>query len=157
MSPAQALDGVWLLAVLGGPGSGKTWLALRFAREAAEAALKRLRDPRIDPTLVEIPVFTTLAETVKREGVGFERLVEAALPGETRERIRRFVLRKGSKVLAVTDSLDEGVSTSAALTLLHQLREEPGRRIVLTSRPEAWNSACTSLQNKQRTRIGGIL
>mgnify|MGYP000924922474 CR=1 FL=1 len=153
MSPAQALDGVWLLAVLAGPGSGKTWLALRFAREAAEAALKRLRDPRIDPTLVEIPVFTTLAETVKKEGVGFEKLVEAALPGENRERIRRFVLRKGSKVLAVADSLDEGVSTSAAQTLLHQLTEEPGRRIVLTSRPEAWNSACTSLQNKQRTRI----
>ncbi|WP_277063332.1 NACHT domain-containing protein [Schaalia cardiffensis] len=153
MSPAQALDGVWLLAVLAGPGSGKTWLALRFAREAAEAALKRLRDPRIDPTLVEIPVFTTLAETVKKEGVGFERLVEAALPGETRERIRRFVLHKGSKILAVADSLDEGVSTSAAQTLLHQLTEESGRRIVLTSRPEAWNSACTSLQNKQRTRI----
>ena len=156
MSPAQALDGVWLLAVLAGPGSGKTWLALRFAREAAEAALKRLRDPRIDPTLVEIPVFTTLAETVKKEGVGFERLVEAALPGETRERIRRFVLHKGSKILAVADSLDEGVSTSAAQTLLHQLTEESGRRIVLTSRPEAWNSACTSLQNKQRTRIGTL-
>ena len=156
MSPAEALKGVWLLTVLGGPGSGKTWLAQRIAREVAEKALEKLRDPRVDPASVELPLFTTVAEWVKRRGTGFEGLVEAALPHESREKIRRLVLRPGARVLAVADSLDEGVAVNQARTLLNSLTSTPGRRLVVTSRPEAWHSAAAGLRATQDTRVGTL-
>lgn len=156
MSPAEALEGVWLLTVLGGPGSGKTWLARRTAREAAETALEQLRDPRVDPASVELPLVTTVAEWVKRHETGFEGLVEAALPHESQEKIRRLVLRPGARVLAVADSLDEGVSVNSARTLLNSLTSSPTRRLVVTSRPEAWHSATAGLRTKQDTRVGTL-
>ena len=153
MSPAEALEGVWLLTVLGGPGSGKTWLARRLAREAAETALEKLRDPRVDPASVELPLFTTVADWIKRHGTGFEGLVEAALPNESQQRIRRLVLRPGARVLAVADSLDEGVSVNSARTLLNSLTSSLTRRLVVTSRPEAWHSAAPRLNTMQNTRV----
>ena len=156
MSPAKALEGVWLLTVLGGPGSGKTWLARRIAREAAETALEKLRDPRVDPASVEFPLVTTVAEWVKRHETGFEGLVEAALPHESQEKIRRLVLHPGARVLAVADSLDEGVSVNSARTLLNSLTSSPTRRLVVTSRPEAWHSATAGLRTKQDTRVGTL-
>ena len=156
MSPAEALEGVWLLTVLGSPGSGKTWLARRLAREAAETALEQLRDPRVDPASVELPLFTTVAEWIKRHETGFEGLVEAALPHESQEKIRRLVLRPGARVLAVADSLDEGVSVNNARRLLNSLTSSPTRRLVVTSRPEAWNSATAGLRTKQDTRVGTL-
>ena len=156
MSPAEALDGVWLLTVLGGPGSGKTWLAQRLAREAAETALEQLRDPRVDPASVELPLVTTVAEWIKRRNTGFEGLVEAALPHKSQEKIRRLVLRPGARVLAVADSLDEGVSVNSARTLLNSLTSSPTRRLVVTSRPEAWHSAVSGLRTTQDTRVGTL-
>ena len=156
MSPAEALEGVWLLTVLGGPGSGKTWLARRLAREAAETALEQLRDPRVDPASVELPLFTTVAEWIKRHETGFEGLVEAALPHESQEKIRRLVLRPGARVLAVADSLDEGVAVNHARTLLNSLTSSPTRRLVVTSRPEAWHSAAAGLRATQDTRVGTL-
>ena len=156
MSPAKALEGVWLLTVLGGPGSGKTWLARRIAREAAETALEKLRDPRVDPASVEFPLVTTVAEWVKRHETGFEGLVEAALPHESQEKILRLVLHPGARVLAVADSLDEGVSVNSARTLLNSLTSSPTRRLVVTSRPEAWHSATAGLRTKQDTRVGTL-
>ncbi len=155
-SPTEALEGVWLLTVLGGPGSGKTWLARRIAREAAETALEQLRDPRMDPTSVELPLFTTVAGWIKRHGTGFEGLVEAALPHKSQEKIRRLALRPGARVLAVADSLDEGVSVNSARTLLNSLTSTPGRRLVVTSRPEAWHSATAGLRATQDTRVGTL-
>ena len=156
MSPAEALEGVWLLTVLGGPGSGKTWLARRLAREAAETALEQLRDPRVDPASVELPLFTTVAEWIKRHGTSFEGLVEAALPNKSQEKIRRLVLRPGARVLAVADSLDEGVAVNHARTLLNSLTSSPTRRLVVTSRPEAWHSAASGLRATQDTRVGTL-
>ena len=156
MSPAEALEGVWLLTVLGGPGSGKTWLARRIAREAAEKALEQLRDPRVDPASVELPLFTTVAKWIERHGTGFEGLVEAALPNESQQKIRRLVLRPGARVLAVADSLDEGVSVNSARTLLNSLTSSPTRRLVVTSRPEAWHSAAAGLRATQDTRVGTL-
>ncbi|WP_278693384.1 NACHT domain-containing protein [Arachnia propionica] len=156
MSPAEALEGVWLLTVLGGPGSGKTWLAQRLAREAAETALEQLRDPRVDPASVELPLFTTVAEWIKQHETGFEGLVEAALRDKSQEKIRRLVLRPGARVLAVADSLDEGVSVNSARTLLNSLTNSPTWRLVVTSRPEAWNSATAGLRTKQDTRVGTL-
>ena len=156
MSTTEALKGVWLLTVLGGPGSGKTWLARRLAREAAETALEQLQDPRVDPASVELPLVTTVAEWIKRRGTGFEGLVEAALPHESQEKIRRLVLPPGARVLAVADSLDEGVSANSARTLLNSLTSTPGRRLVVTSRPEAWHSAVSGLRATQDTRVGAL-
>ena len=156
MSSAKALEGVWLLTMLGGPGSGKTWLARRLAREAAETALEQLQDPRVDPASVELPLFTTVAEWIKRHGTSFEGLVEAALPNESQQRIRRLALRPGARVLAVADSLDEGVSVNSARTLLNSLTSSPTRRLVLTSRPEAWHSAAAGLRATQDTRVGTL-
>ena len=156
MSPAEALEGVWLLTVLGGPGSGKTWLARRLAREAAEMALEQLRDPRVDPASVELPLFTTVAKWVKRHETGFEGLVEAALPHESQQKIRRLALRPRARVLAVADSLDEGVAVNHARTLLNSLTSSPTRRLVVTSRPEAWHSAAAGLRATQDTRVGTL-
>ena len=156
MSPAEALEGVWLLTVLGGPGSGKTWLARRLAREAAETALEKLRDPRVDPASVELPLFTTVADWIKRHGTGFEGLVEAALPHKSQEKIRRLALHPGARVLAVADSLDEGVSVNSARTLLNSLTSSPIQRLVVTSRPEAWHSAVAGLRARQDTRVGTL-
>ncbi len=156
MSPTEALEGVWLLTVLGGPGSGKTWLARRLAREAAETALEKLRDPRVDPASLELPLFTTVADWIKRHGTGFEGLVEAALPHKSQQKIRRLVLRPGARVLAVADSLDEGVSVNSARTLLNSLTSSPTRRLVVTSRPEAWHSAVSGLRATQDTRVGTL-
>ena len=156
MSPAEALEGVWLLTVLGAPGSGKTWLAWRLAREAAETALEQLQDPRVDPASVELPLVTTVAEWIKRRDTGFEGLVEAALRDESQQRIRRLALRPGARVLAVADSLDEGVSVNSARTLLNSLTNSPTRRLVVTSRPEAWHSAVSGLRATQDTRVGTL-
>ena len=156
MSPAEALEGVWLLTVLGAPGSGKTWLAQRLAREAAEKALEQLQDPRVDPASVELPLVTTVAKWIKRRDTGFEGLVEAALSDESQQKIRRLALRPGARVLAVADSLDEGVSVNSARKLLNSLTNSPTRRLVVTSRPEAWHSATAGLRTKQDTRVGTL-
>ena len=156
MSPAEALDGVWLLTVLGAPGSGKTWLAWRLAREAAEKALEQLQDPRVDPASVELPLVTTVAKWIKRRGAGFEGLVKAALSDESQQKIRRLALRPGARVLAVADSLDEGVSVNNARKLLNSLTNSPTRRLVVTSRPEAWHSAVSGLRATQDTRVGTL-
>ncbi|MDO5081792.1 MAG: NACHT domain-containing protein [Arachnia propionica] len=156
MSPAEALEGVSLLTVLGGPGSGKTWLAQRLVREAAETALSHLRDPRVEPTSVEIPLFTTVARWAGQNSTGFEGWVEAALPGDSKGRLRRLVLQPGPRVLAVADSLDEGVPTDTARTLLTSLTHKSGRRLVITSRPEAWHSAAPNLHDEQNTRVGTL-
>ncbi|MGH2217571.1 hypothetical protein, partial [Enterococcus faecalis] len=58
ISAAKALSGQQMLVVLVGPGSGKTWLSRRYAREAAHAALASLDDgAELDE--VELPLLTT--------------------------------------------------------------------------------------------------
>ena len=141
VTAADALTGTDLLVVLGGPGSGKTWLAQRFAREAAAVALAELRDPRIDPGSVELPLFTRWAQWAGQEAQGIDGLVAAALPGESAIRLRRWAQRPGARVLAVVDSLDEvGVGEYTAKRLLRALPGPAGWRAVVTSRPEAWHT-----------------
>ena len=53
------------LVVLGGPGSGKTWLAKRTARLCAEAALEALAEGAV-PDEVELPLYTTCARLSPR-------------------------------------------------------------------------------------------
>src|SRR4051812_16168312 len=73
----EALVGQRVLVVLGGPGSGMTWLARRYAREAAQAALRQL-ESGADPDAVEVPLFTTWDRWVATPGSPMESLVEAS-------------------------------------------------------------------------------
>ncbi|SHJ05103.1 hypothetical protein SAMN02745244_01621, partial [Tessaracoccus bendigoensis DSM 12906] len=158
VAAAEALAGRGLLVVLGGPGSGKTWLGQRYAREAAQAALAELEDPRVDPALVEIPLLTSWAGWALQPSGGVDGLVSAALPATSEERIRRFVLRPGARVLAVADSLDEaGVGENRARTLLRSLPGPVGWRVVVTSRPEAWHTTAPGLRPNEGVRIGTLV
>lgn len=158
LTASDALTGAWFLVVLGGPGSGKTWLAQRYAREAAAAALTQLLDPRVDPASVEIPLFTTCAAWAAQPGGGIDALATAALPSAREERIRRSVLRRGARVLAVADSLDEaGISPNAARTLVRSLTGSPGLRVVLTSRHAAWHTTASALTTDPNRRIGTLV
>ncbi|MGH3736767.1 MAG: hypothetical protein ACRDT6_14325 [Micromonosporaceae bacterium] len=77
LSADEALAGQRMLVVLGGPGSGKTWLARRYAREAAHAALLSLEDGA-DVDQVELPLFTTWDQWTKTPGGPRQALVAAS-------------------------------------------------------------------------------
>ena len=53
--------------ILGGPGSGKTWLAMRTARICAEEALAGL-DGKAALDEVELPLYTTCSRLVSTRG-----------------------------------------------------------------------------------------
>ena len=64
--------------ILGGPGSGKTWLAMRTARICAEEALKGLEDgATLDE--VELPLYTTCSRLINTSGDIREAAVSSAL------------------------------------------------------------------------------
>jgi hypothetical protein len=158
MSVGEALEGAWLLVVLGGPGSGKTWLGQRCAREAAQAAMAQLQDPLVDPRTVEVPIFTRWSEWAKQPDDGVDGLATAALPSPRSDRVRRSVMRPGTRVLAVIDSLDEvGTSENTTRNLLHSLVAPPGWQVLVTSRPEAWHSTASALPTSRDVRVGTLV
>ena len=64
--------------ILGGPGSGKTWLAMRTARRCAEEALTVLAaGGTLDE--VELPLYTTCSRLVGAPGDIREAVVSSAL------------------------------------------------------------------------------
>jgi hypothetical protein len=66
------------LVILGGPGSGKTWLAKRTARLCAEEALRSLADhATLDE--VEVPLYTTCSRLVSAAGSIREAAVSTAI------------------------------------------------------------------------------
>jgi hypothetical protein len=116
LTAEEALAGQRMLVVLGGPGSGKTWLARRYAREAARVALQRLEDGAgLDE--VELPIFTTWDQWTKTAGDPRQSLVAASFAsglghhdlnsGDTVGRLQRTLIQPGRNVLLVVDSLDE--------------------------------------------------
>ncbi|WP_143018673.1 NACHT domain-containing protein [Geodermatophilus sp. DSM 45219] len=149
ISAAEALNGQRMLVVLGGPGSGKTWLARRYAREAAQAALVAL-DSGANLDEVELPLLTTWDQWVKSLGSPRESLVAAAFAsgaghsdpgaGDTVDRLRRTFTLPGQRVLMVVDSLDEAADLAAQSGRLHELAALHGWRVVVTSRPAAWEA-----------------
>jgi hypothetical protein len=135
------------LVVLGGPGSGKSWLAKRSALRAARVALDRLAEGA-DPADVEIPLFarcSTLFAAGEATLGTWDTLVEAALaavahrfgPGRAREALRRRIAERPGRYLVVLDGLDEAESPDR--DVLERLAAVGGRtiRLHLTSRPEA--------------------
>lgn len=152
LTEEAALDGRHMLVVLGGPGAGKTWLARRYARRAAEAALTLL-EGGAELAEVELPVYTTWdhwARLAEAHGNGMRAgLVASSFGadvhhggGETAETVaalKEVLNRDRTRVLLVIDSLDEATGKDHAVRLgnLTGLAGEHAR-VVVTSRPGAW-------------------
>jgi hypothetical protein len=145
------------LVVLGGPGSGKTWLAKRTARLCAEAALQALEG---GATLeeVELPLYTTCARLSKaRPGESSRRAAVASalghLPDLGGERIRDALQmlfeERNTPTLLVADSLDETQEADDRIGTLPQ-----AWRIMLTTRPAAWNHQLAIKGDDQGQRVG---
>jgi hypothetical protein len=147
MTAEEALAGQRILVVLGGPGSGKTWLARRYAREAAQAALSRLEDGA-DLNEVELPLFTTWDQWTKTAGGTRQSLVAASFASglghsdpeasDTIDRLQRTFLQPDTQVLLVVDSLDEAADLAGQAARLRELSSLHGWRVVVTSRQAAW-------------------
>jgi hypothetical protein len=129
------------LVVLGGPGSGKTWLAKRMARRCAEDALEALAaGESLDE--IELPLFTTCSRLFSASGSIREAAVSSALDqigdlGGTRlsASLRRFFTERNVQTILVLDSLDEARGSSERLRQADKLPW----RVILTSRPSSWN------------------
>src|SRR5665647_2732050 len=149
MTAEDALAGRRMLVVLGGPGSGKTWLAHRYAREAAQVALSRLEDGA-DLEEVELPLFTTWDQWTKTPGTTRQSLVAASFAsglghsdlegGDSPARIQRTFTRPGTKVLLILDALDEAADLTGQASRLHEVTAMSGWRVVVTSRTAAWSA-----------------
>ena len=133
------------LAILGGTGSGKTWLARRTARQCAEAALEALAAGKT-PDEVELPLYVTCARLAAAPpGEAIRRaLVSTALGqlpdlGGARitDAVRVLFEERDAPTLLVADSLDEARGADERIVLADSL--SPKWRIVLTSRPASWH------------------
>jgi hypothetical protein len=157
------------LVILGGPGSGKTWLAKRIARRCADEALLALRAGKaLDE--VELPLYTTCSWLFSRFSVGAsikEAAVSSALNhvgdlGGTRltravhdffaERSNRSTGQENVPTLLVIDALDEANGPDDPLRLADTLPW----RIVLTSRPSQWNRQLTIEEANDSHLVGEL-
>ena len=153
------------LVILGGPGSGKTWLAKRTARLCAETALDALA-AGAEPDEVELPLYTTCARlSAAPPGEWIRRAVVTSafgqLPdlGSTRitAALQAFFEERSAPTLLVADSLDEARDADERIRLADTL--PAAWRIVLTSRPASWNRqlAIDDNDNDPSRRIGVLL
>ena len=130
------------LVVLGGPGSGKTWLAKRTVRRCAEGALQALAaGASLDE--VELPLYTTCSRLVGTDGDIRQAVVSSALDqlgdlggSGSRSVLRSFFGERSAPTLLVIDSLDEADDSDDRLRQADTLPW----RIILTSRPGSWNN-----------------
>ena len=136
------------LVVLGGPGSGKTWLARRTARLCAEEALDALVTGALLDE-IELPLYTTCArlyaapagEDVRRATVS-SALGQLPDLGGSRvaAALRALFEERNAPTLLVIDSLDEA---RGADDRIRQVDTLPASwRIMLTSRPAVERSTC---------------
>ena len=160
----EGVDADWLaqqcmrLVILGGPGSGKTWLARRIARRSAEAALDALaKGGRLDD--VELPLYTTSSRLFRPGGDIREAIISSALNqigdlGGSRIKVAvsEFFVERNSAVLLVVDALDEAHGSSERL----QQADTLPWRIVLTSRPSAWRNQLTIDETDESRRVGEL-
>jgi hypothetical protein len=133
------------LVILGGSGSGKTWLAKRTARRRAEDALEALvAGATLDE--VELPLYTICAHLFNAAAAADKDIREAAVSsalsgigdlGGSRitAALRLFFTNRNAPTVLVIDSLDEARGSDAPLRRADTLPW----RIILTSRPSSWN------------------
>ena len=162
LSAEEALADTRMLVVMGGPGAGKTWLARRYARQAAERAIAAL-DQGVAVEAVELPLLTTWDHWAQSSGRGLrEGLVAAALSRGVDDlggapvtgRLRRLLTRPGARVLVVVDSLDEFADHPAQGGQWTRLRDlaslSADWRVVVTSRYGAWTASNRGLEGQVR-------
>jgi hypothetical protein len=146
------------LVILGGPGSGKTWLAKRTARRCAEAAIEALAaGGMVDE--VELPLYTTCSRLFTVGGDIREAAVSSALAqlgdlGGSRvtAALRTFFAERNAPTVLVIDALDEAHGNDERL---RQAGTLPWR-IVLTSRPGSWNHQLILEEGNDSHRVGEI-
>lgn len=157
---SEALQGNTHVVILGGPGAGKSWLARRIAREAAQAALKQL-DAGMDPLDVDIPLFTSWAAWAEQSSGGARgTLIEASFASglghsdlgdvSRTDRIKRL-LGSTSHAVVIIDALDEAHESGDVEARIHELQSLAGWRSIVTSRPSAW-----SAKRATRERDAGV-
>ena len=128
------------LVLLGGPGSGKTWLAKRTARRCAEDALNALAAGQsLDE--IELPLYITCPGLSAALGGIREAVITTALNqlfdlGGSRltAAIKVLFTERDMSTLLVIDSLDEARGSDQRLRQADTLPW----RIILTSRPRSW-------------------
>ena len=116
------------LVILGGPGSGKTWLAKRTARCCAEDALEGLAaGGTLDE--VELPLYTTCSGLFSADGDIRDAVVSSAFDqladlGGSRisAALRVFFTERNTATVLVIDSLDEAHGPSDRLRQLDNSR-----------------------------------
>jgi hypothetical protein len=148
------------LVVLGGPGSGKTWLAKRTARLCAEVALKALADgASLDE--IELPLFVTCVQLSSASPIDNIRraVVSCALAplpdlGGSRvsDAVQALFEERDAPTLLVADSLDEARWADDRVRQADTLPR--AWRIVLTSRPASWNGQLNIDDNDPLQRVG---
>jgi hypothetical protein len=130
------------LSCLAVRGQGKSWFAKRTARRAAQVALNQL-DNSTDIADIEVPIYATCQHFLT-EGGSPRRAVFAAaersLPdlGSTgfADAVAALI-DNHPKTLLVLDSLDEAPTVDS--DRLQSAADIAGWRLLLTSRPSAWN------------------
>ena len=146
------------LVVLGGPGSGKTWLAKRAARRCAEDALKFLAiGGNVDE--VELPLYITCSHLFSAVGDIRQAAVSSALdhlgdlgsPRLSAELFTFFTERNAPTVLVI-DSLDEAHGSDERLRQADTLPW----RILLTSRPSSWSHQLVMEEGNDSCRVGEL-
>ena len=131
------------LVILGGPGSGKTWLAQRTARICADEALQALTaGAALDQ--IELPLYVICSRLASAGGDIREAAVCSVLErigdlGGSRitKSLRQFFTDRNAPTLLVIDSLDEARDADERLRQADSLPRP--WRVVLTSRQGSWN------------------
>ena len=146
------------LVILGGPGSGKTWLAKRSARRRAEDALEALAaGGTLDE--IELPLYTTCSRLFAAAGNIREAAVSSAIDqlsdlGGSRisAALRLFFAERNAPTVLVIDSLDEAHGSDERLFQADTLPW----RIVLTTRPNSWNHQLDIDEKNDCHRVGEL-
>lgn len=147
------------LVILGGPGSGKTWLAKRTVRRCAERAMASLAaDSPFDE--IELPLYTTCSRLFAANGDVRTAAVSSAIDhlpdlggAHISAAIREFFGERNEPTVLVIDSLDEAHGSEDRLLQADSLPW----RIVLTSRPRSWNQQLTIRTGDYSDQLGELM